>query len=320
MGKYYRFMKDVGAKENLPGIEGIAVSRFRKGDYLESHDGGRIFLHLRLKEQEMLADLHEDVQRVVSADVFQSFLEEGCVVEVPQNIRELDLLLQREEAALVRRFSDAFSVVHSAATSDTSGKNVDFSKGEHMKLYEACKAVKDKIEHEVEEPLHRKNLARIAISRFASDGAWLDEDDLEELDEVRPDLLDAISYYLHGNCENWVLENFQPGDIAVVWNEFDDDIGKVALVHCYIQRGEAFLDVRGETDDEELVEEGFDYGYEHGKVYCETLEEYKKVIRDICGFDDEKWAAGLDRVIEDAREQATHKGYCDGASKSEIGL
>ena len=153
-----------------------------------------------------------------------------------------------------------------------------------------------------------------AIKEFAWDGAWLDGDDLEELEQACPDICEVIERYLHGDCDEWVLENFQPGDIAVIWNEFDEDIGKVALIHCYIQRGDMFLDVRGETDDEELVEEGFEYWFEHGKVYCETLEDYKEVIRDICGYEDEKWAAAahqpgqVDRVISDAASRVAAPG------------
>lgn len=128
--------------------------------------------------------------------------------------------------------------------------------------------------------------AQDLIRTFAGDGQWLDGDDLEELEKIEPYLGEvAIGQYLHGCCDEWVLEHFQPGDVAVVWNEFSEDIGKVCLIHCYIQRGDVFLDVRGETDDEELVEEGFDYGYDNEKVYCDTLEVYKEVIRDICGYE-----------------------------------
>lgn len=121
-----------------------------------------------------------------------------------------------------------------------------------------------------------------AIERFAGDGHWLEGDDLEELGKQRPDLEYVIDYYLHGHCDDWVLEHFQDGDLAVVWNEFSEEIEKVCLVHCYIQRGDVFLDVRGETDDEGLIEEGFEYNYyDNDRVYCESLVEFKEVIRDI---------------------------------------
>lgn len=119
---------------------------------------------------------------------------------------------------------------------------------------------------------------------------WIDADALGELEKNSPEKAEEINYYLHGNCDEWVLEHFQDGDVAVIWNEFDPGIGKISLIHCYIQRQDVFLDVRGETTDENLIKEGFDYGYIHEKIYCSSLEEYKSWIRNICGYADKKWA------------------------------
>lgn len=119
---------------------------------------------------------------------------------------------------------------------------------------------------------------------------WFDENALEKLEVSCPEKAKEIDYYLHGNCDEWVLENFQDGDTAVIWNEFDPGIGKICLIHCYIQRQDVFLDVRGETADKNLIEDGFDYGYIHDKIYCSSLEEYKSWIRNICGYEDKKWA------------------------------
>jgi len=130
-----------------------------------------------------------------------------------------------------------------------------------------------------------------AIFSDVSDDTWLDEDDLEKLEKIYPEKADVIDSYLHGNCDEWVLENFRDGDIAVIWNEFSEEIGKVALIHCYIKRGDDFVDVRGKTPDEELIADGFDYGYDHDKIYCSSLEEYKSYIREICGYEDEKWCS-----------------------------
>lgn len=109
---------------------------------------------------------------------------------------------------------------------------------------------------------------------------WLNEEELEDL---------GIDNYLHSNCDEWVLENFTDGDIAIIWNEYNGEIGKVVLIHCYIKRGNVFIDVRGETAKEELIEEGFDYGYDNGKIYCSSLNEYKKWIRKIVGYKNKKW-------------------------------
>lgn len=89
--------------------------------------------------------------------------------------------------------------------------------------------------------------------------------------------------YLHGKCDTWVLENYKEGDIAIIWNTFDDDLGKVVLIHCYIKRGNKYLDVRGDTENEDLIEEGFEDFYisDVGKLYCSSLEEYKSWLEKI---------------------------------------
>lgn len=114
---------------------------------------------------------------------------------------------------------------------------------------------------------------------------WCDGLELEEWEEK----YDDESIYLHGKCDEWVLENYQEGDIPVIWNEYDEDMGKVVLIHCYIIRNGKYVDIRGETDDIEDMEEGFDYGYDTGKYLCENLEEYKRMIRKICHYRNKKW-------------------------------
>ncbi len=115
---------------------------------------------------------------------------------------------------------------------------------------------------------------------------WCDGLDLEEWEELHEH--DKIDY-LHGHCDEWVLEHFQDGDIAVIWNEFREEIGKVALIHCYIVRNGKYLDVRGETESIEDVEEGFDYGCDNDTYECCSLEEYKRMIRKICHYRSKKW-------------------------------
>ena len=116
---------------------------------------------------------------------------------------------------------------------------------------------------------------------------WCNGLDLEEWEDS---CSKEESYYLHGNCDTWVLENYQAGDIPVIWNEFDEDIGKVCIIHCYILRNGYYVDVRGKTDNIEDVIEGFDYGYDNAAFYCKDLEEYKKTIRQICHYRSKKWA------------------------------
>lgn len=115
---------------------------------------------------------------------------------------------------------------------------------------------------------------------------WCNGLDLEEWEDS---CSKEESNYLHGHCDEWVLEHFQDGDIAVIWNEFSEEIGKVVLVHCYIIRDGKYLDVRGETESIEDVEEGFDYGYDNDTYECNSLEEYKMMIRKICHYRSKKW-------------------------------
>lgn len=115
---------------------------------------------------------------------------------------------------------------------------------------------------------------------------WCDGLELEEWEALHEN--DPINY-LHGHCDEWVLENYQDGDIPVIWNEFNENIGKVALIHCYIIRGDKFLDVRGETEWLEDIEEGFDYWHDNDIYHCKDLDEYKMMIRKICHYRSKKW-------------------------------
>lgn len=110
-----------------------------------------------------------------------------------------------------------------------------------------------------------------------------------DLEEWKDSYSKKESNYLHGNCDEWVLGHFQEGDIAVIWNEFNEDIQRVALIHCYIVRDGKYLDIRGETENIEDVEEGFDYWNDNDKYECNSLEEYKRIIREICHYRSKKW-------------------------------
>jgi hypothetical protein len=115
---------------------------------------------------------------------------------------------------------------------------------------------------------------------------WCDELDLEEWEEKQDN--EKINY-LHGYCDEWVLENYQEGDIPVIWNEFNEEIGKVTLIHCYIIRNGKYLDIRGKTDNIEDVKEGFDYWRDNDFYHCKDLKEYKRMIRKICHYRSKKW-------------------------------
>lgn len=46
---------------------------------------------------------------------------------------------------------------------------------------------------------------------------WCNGLDLEEWEDS---CSKEESNYLHGHCDEWVLENYRDGDIPVIWNEF----------------------------------------------------------------------------------------------------
>ena len=102
---------------------------------------------------------------------------------------------------------------------------------------------------------------------------------------------DILMGYLHGCCDEWVLENYQDGDKPIIWNHFDYDMEDICLVHCFIKRGDMYLDVRGATMNIENIKEGFeDLCSDDNSFYeCKNLEEYKAMIRKICEYTDEKW-------------------------------
>lgn len=115
---------------------------------------------------------------------------------------------------------------------------------------------------------------------------WCNGLELEDWEELHES---DKKNYLHGHCDEWVLENYQEGDIPVIWNEFNGELEKVCLVHCYIIRDGKYIDVRGETENIEDIEEGFDCWSDNDTYHCKDLEEYKKMIRKICHYRSKKW-------------------------------
>ena len=101
---------------------------------------------------------------------------------------------------------------------------------------------------------------------------WCDGLELEEWENMQGN--DKINY-LHGHCDKWVLENYQDGDIPVIWNEFNEEIKKVCLIHCYIIRNGKYIDVRGETEHIEDIKEGFDYWRDNDFYHCKLLKSLK---------------------------------------------
>jgi hypothetical protein len=74
---------------------------------------------------------------------------------------------------------------------------------------------------------------------------------------INEDYLDDIDY-LHGDCQQWVIDNFHEGDIIVVIQEFDWEIETTCMAHSLLMRDGCYLDVRGYMDTMDEVLEEFD--------------------------------------------------------------
>lgn len=74
---------------------------------------------------------------------------------------------------------------------------------------------------------------------------------------INEDYLDDIDY-LHGDCQQWVIDNFRKGDIIVVIQEFDWEIEETCMAHSLLKRDGRYLDVRGYMDTMDEVLEEFD--------------------------------------------------------------
>jgi hypothetical protein len=106
---------------------------------------------------------------------------------------------------------------------------------------------------------------------------WCEGLDFEDWEE-KYDYDEKVMGYLHGNCEKWVIENYQEGDIPVA--VLEDRESGVGLMHSFLKRNGMFLDIRGETEDFGDVLEAFDYG-EYRVVEYPNLQAFAKEMNDI---------------------------------------
>ena len=96
----------------------------------------------------------------------------------------------------------------------------------------------------------------------------INEDYLENIDTPE---------YLHGNCQDWVIDNYQEGDTVVVIREYDYDIDETCMVHSLLKRDGKFLDVRGYMDDMDEVLEEFDCD-DSDVLELDNLKEFKEYL------------------------------------------
>lgn len=86
--------------------------------------------------------------------------------------------------------------------------------------------------------------------------------------------------YLHGECQQWVINNFKPGDLIIVFQEYDYDIDKTCMAHSLIFRNNKYIDARGEMDDIEEVLDEFDCT-DDDMLEFKTLKQFKTYLKNM---------------------------------------
>lgn len=86
--------------------------------------------------------------------------------------------------------------------------------------------------------------------------------------------------YLHGYCQDWVIENYQKGDKIIVFQEYDYDIDETCMGHSVLFRNGKYVDVRGEMDDVDEVLDEFDFT-DDDVLEFKTLPAFKKYLKNM---------------------------------------
>lgn len=97
---------------------------------------------------------------------------------------------------------------------------------------------------------------------------------------LNEDYNDEYEEFLHGNCHQWVIDNFRHGDIIVVIQEWDWEIGETCLAHALLKRNGRYLDVRGFMNTMDEVLEEFDCD-DSDVLYYDKLEDFILYLEDM---------------------------------------
>ena len=95
---------------------------------------------------------------------------------------------------------------------------------------------------------------------------------------------DSNRVFLHGMCNEWVADNYQAGDRALVIIALDEYFEPKQLMHCCLIRNGVYVDVRGETDSFDDLLESFEDWYDEeytNIVDCESLDDFYTVLRNM---------------------------------------
>lgn len=106
---------------------------------------------------------------------------------------------------------------------------------------------------------------------------WCDGESFELWEEKNEDT--AKYYELHGICHEFVLQHSKDNDKYIVWLALDDEIGRLTLLHCFIQRDDIFIDTRGATRDKMAVYEGFEDWDIVRELVFNTKEQFSNFLK-----------------------------------------
>ena len=91
------------------------------------------------------------------------------------------------------------------------------------------------------------------------------------------DYSDPFNDPLNGACQEWIIDNYQPGDKILVIEEVEWELDDALVVgHCVLIRNGRYLDARGfmDTMDEVLAEYDFDDTFTHTFDSLETSSAF----------------------------------------------
>jgi|GEM_PF-6046282 len=97
---------------------------------------------------------------------------------------------------------------------------------------------------------------------------------------------DIYNDYLHGRCDEYALKKYQDGDIFIIVTEYDEDINRICLMHCFLKREDKYIDARGilntinDVLDEFNINDDDINRYDEYDIYkCDSINEFKKLYK-----------------------------------------
>lgn len=113
---------------------------------------------------------------------------------------------------------------------------------------------------------------------------WCDGESFEDWEEANEDTKKYEE--LHGVCHEFALQHSKVGDKYIVWLTQNEEVGRLTLIHCFIQRDDVFIDTRGATRNKKAVYEGFEDWDIVRELVFETKEKFKNFLKQFGVIDE----------------------------------